>query len=85
MKIMKSLVKDAVPKVRKVEKTYIDLGIAVFLAGLVLTAGLFLLALLFPEELAQAVQEFAAWFLAATVSALALLAVVKGLEGLLDS
>ncbi|NMM09878.1 MAG: hypothetical protein HHJ16_06360 [Polaromonas sp.] len=85
MKIMNSLVKDAVPKVRKVEKAYTDLGIAVFLAALVLAAGLFVLALLFPEELAQAVQEVAAWFLAGTVAALALLAIVKGLEGLLDS
>ena len=89
MKFMNSLVKGEVSTDWGLEKNHANLGIAVllpvFLAALVLAAGLFLLALLFPEELAQAVQEFAAWFLAGAVAALALVAIVKGLEVLLDS
>ena len=56
-----------------------------FLTVLVCAAGLFLFSMALPEPLAQVVQEFMAWCLAGTVGALALLAGVKVLEGLLDT
>ena len=56
-----------------------------FLTVLVCAAGLFLFSMALPEPFAQVVQEFMAWCLAGTVGALALLAGVKVLEGLLDT
>lgn len=56
-----------------------------FLTVLVCAAGLFLFSMALPDSLAAAVQEFMAWCLAGTVGALALLAGVKVLEGLLDT
>jgi hypothetical protein len=56
-----------------------------FLTVLVCAAGLFLFSMALPESLAAIVQEFMAWCLAGTVGALALLAGVKVLEGLLDT
>jgi len=57
----------------------------IFLTVLVWAAGLFLVSLLLPDDLAQGAQEFLGWCLAGTVATLALLASVKMLEGLLDS
>lgn len=59
--------------------------LTIFLTLLGWAAGLFLLSLLLPDNLAQVAQEFIGWCLAGTVAALALLATVKILEGLLDS
>ena len=56
-----------------------------FLTALVCAAGLFLFSMLLPDNLADVLQEFMGWCLAGTVAALALLACVKGLEGLLDT
>lgn len=57
----------------------------IFLTALVWAAGLFLLSLFLPDDLAEGSQEFIGWCLAGTVATLALLASVKMLEGLLDS
>ncbi|MFC5522788.1 hypothetical protein [Polaromonas jejuensis] len=59
--------------------------LAIFLAALIGAAGLFLVSMLLPDDIAQFVQEWLGWFLAGTVAALALLVTVKGLESLLDS
>jgi hypothetical protein len=56
-----------------------------FLTVLVCAAGLFLVSMALPDALAAVVQEFMAWCLAETVGALALLAGVKVLEGMLDT
>ncbi|MEP6771104.1 MAG: hypothetical protein ABI893_04865 [Polaromonas sp.] len=56
-----------------------------FLTTLVCAAGLFLFSMLLPDNLADALQELMGWCLAGTAGALALLACVKGLEGLLDT
>lgn len=56
-----------------------------FLTVLVCAAGLFLFSMALPDTLAQALQEFMAWCVAGSVGALALLAGVKVLEGLLDT
>lgn len=56
-----------------------------FLTVLVCAAGLFLFSMALPDPLATPLQEFMAWCLAGTVGALALLAGVKVLEGLLDT
>jgi hypothetical protein len=56
-----------------------------FLTVLVCAAGLFLFSMALPDALAALVQEFMAWCLAGTVGALALLAGVKVLEGMLDT
>jgi hypothetical protein len=70
-------------RVRKNSKD-IDL-LHAFLTVLVCAAGLFLFSMALPDSLAAVVQEFMAWCLAGTVGALALLAGVKVLEGLLDT
>ena len=57
----------------------------ILLTVLVWAAGLFLMSLLLPDDLAEGTQEFLGWCLAGTVATLALLASVKMLEGLLDS
>jgi hypothetical protein len=57
----------------------------ILLTVLVWAAGLFLMSLLLPDDLAEGTQEFIGWCLAGTVATLALLASVKMLEGLLDS
>lgn len=59
--------------------------LSLFLTALVWAAGLFLISLFLPDDLAEASQEFIGWCLAGTVATLALLASVKMLEGLLDS
>lgn len=56
-----------------------------FLTVLVCAAGLFLFSMALPDSLALVIQEFMAWCLAGTVGALALLAGVKVLEGMLDT
>ncbi len=56
-----------------------------FLTVLVCAAGLFLFSMVLPDALSAALQEFIAWCLAGTVGALALLAGVKVLEGMLDT
>lgn len=56
-----------------------------FLTVLVCAASLFLFSMALPDTLAELLQEFMAWCLAGTVGALALLAGVKVLEGLLDT
>ena len=57
----------------------------IFLTVLVWAAGLFLMSLLLPDDLAEGTQEFIGWCLAGTVATLTLLTSVKMLEGLLDS
>lgn len=57
----------------------------IFLTVLVWSAGLFLVSLFLPDDLAQLAQDFMAWCLAGTVAAIAVVATVKGLEGLLDT
>jgi hypothetical protein len=56
-----------------------------FLTVLVCAAGLFLVSMALTDALAAVIQEFMAWCLAGTVGALALLAGVKVLEGMLDT
>lgn len=56
-----------------------------FLTVLVCATCLFLFSMVLPDALAEALQEFMAWCLAGTVGALALLAGVKVLEGMLDT
>lgn len=56
-----------------------------FLTVLVCATGLFLFSMALPDALSEALQEFMAWCLAGTVGALALLAGVKVLEGMLDT
>lgn len=57
----------------------------VFISVLVIAAGIFLVSLALPGELAGVVQDVMAWGLAGTVGALALLAGAKALEGILDA
>jgi hypothetical protein len=57
----------------------------VFLTVLVCAAGLLLFSMALPDALAEVLQEFMAWCLAGTIAALALLAGVKVLEGMLDT
>lgn len=57
----------------------------IFLTALVWAAGLFLMSMLLPDDLAEGTQEFVGWCLAGTAATLALLASAKMLEGLLDS
>ena len=57
----------------------------VFLTVAAGAAGLFALSLLLPDKLAQLTQDATCWFLVGAVAALALVATVRVLEGLLDS